>query len=173
MRRSTLWALISAFWLADTLAKLHRRHFASAAVTATAFVIFALVGWLFRRAEKPANWGLQALRTLSVQNARVDRHARNRIDPDCVEGVDFRSFADAASDDELVPCRPAQVLRHFQRKPLHRPLLVDVRIEERRAVGLKRRHGLLRGQVDALLPALDGDPALLGVHAGDYMGRPD
>ena len=92
--------------------------------------------------------------------------------PDSVQSIDFLLAANAAGDDQLARCEPAQSFRGGNGKALHQAFAIDVRVEKCRDVGLELRDGLVGRERDLRLPSLHGDAAILGIDAGDMCSRP-
>ena len=62
------------------------------------------------------------------EQTRINRHAGNGVDPDCVEGINLGPLADASSDDELTGGQSAEDMGALKRKALQGTFGIDVRV---------------------------------------------
>src|SRR5277367_3465897 len=68
--------------------------------------------------------------TSNLHRAAVDGHADDGIHAHAIEGFNFCHFANASRRNQLPLSELPQPGADLQRKPLHRPFLVDMRIKK-------------------------------------------
>ena len=184
MRGSVIWFALAVAWGLDSALALFHHNRVQGGLTGFFACCFFAVGLpsasgsgesCVRRGPQRRVGRVAANRSAETQVERTPEYTA--IPATASTPIASRASISACSrmPPATISCRLRllpQALRHLDRKALHGPLPVDMRIEKAAAIRLQLGKGFVRGKLHLVLPALHRDSPLFRIHAEDQLLHP-